>query len=218
MDKTIKAIETIYDGYRFRSRLEARWAVFFHETGIPYVYEPEGFILSNGDYYLPDFYLPWFNLYIDIKPEFKDGESYDEIKRKLETLMYDKIDDGVTTGLFIGDPYADNMKIFVTNENGNDCVGEDWADASFVEGAWYEDDKWTGSCNELIKYGSSKHWITINLRLGPNDHRWRHFYGGCGNYESAERCTGYRSDFSYAKLKARQARFEHGESPEVVNW
>ena len=25
----IKAIETYYKGYRFRSRLEARWAVFF---------------------------------------------------------------------------------------------------------------------------------------------------------------------------------------------
>jgi hypothetical protein len=25
----IKAIETSYKGYRFRSRLEARWAVFF---------------------------------------------------------------------------------------------------------------------------------------------------------------------------------------------
>ena len=25
----IKAIETVYNGYRFRSRLEARWAVFF---------------------------------------------------------------------------------------------------------------------------------------------------------------------------------------------
>lgn len=35
----IKAIETEYDGHRFRSRLEARWAVFFnaigHEHDIP---------------------------------------------------------------------------------------------------------------------------------------------------------------------------------------
>lgn len=28
---TIKAIDTIYKGYKFRSRLEARWAVFFDE-------------------------------------------------------------------------------------------------------------------------------------------------------------------------------------------
>ena len=32
----IKPIETVYNGYRFRSRLEARWAVFFDEAGIEY--------------------------------------------------------------------------------------------------------------------------------------------------------------------------------------
>ena len=29
VEKSIKPIETKYNGYRFRSRLEARWAVFF---------------------------------------------------------------------------------------------------------------------------------------------------------------------------------------------
>lgn len=51
----IKPIETYYNGYRFRSRLEARWAVFFDALGVRYEYEPEGFDLGNGDYYLPDF-------------------------------------------------------------------------------------------------------------------------------------------------------------------
>lgn len=51
----IKAIETFYNGYRFRSRLEARWAVFFDALGVKYEYEPEGFQLPSGDYYLPDF-------------------------------------------------------------------------------------------------------------------------------------------------------------------
>ena len=32
----IKAIDTVYNGYKFRSRLEARWAVFFDEIGIEY--------------------------------------------------------------------------------------------------------------------------------------------------------------------------------------
>ena len=30
----IKPIETIYNGYRFRSRLEARWAVLFDALGV----------------------------------------------------------------------------------------------------------------------------------------------------------------------------------------
>lgn len=53
----IKAIETIYNGYRFRSRLEARWAVFFDAAGIKYEYEPEGFELPSGRRYLPDFLI-----------------------------------------------------------------------------------------------------------------------------------------------------------------
>ena len=54
---TIKSIETIYKGYRFRSRLEARWAVFFDALKIRWEYEKEGYALSSG-YYLPDFFLP----------------------------------------------------------------------------------------------------------------------------------------------------------------
>jgi hypothetical protein len=52
---TIKAIETKYKGYRFRSRLEARWAVFFDACGYQWEYEPEGFNLPCGTHYLPDF-------------------------------------------------------------------------------------------------------------------------------------------------------------------
>lgn len=51
----IKAIETRYKGYRFRSRLEARWAVFFDALGLKWEYEPEGFELPGGFRYLPDF-------------------------------------------------------------------------------------------------------------------------------------------------------------------
>lgn len=67
----IKAIETHYNGYRFRSRLEARWAVFFDAAGIRYEYEPEGFTLQNGLCYLPDFYLPDENIYVEVKPPRK---------------------------------------------------------------------------------------------------------------------------------------------------
>ncbi len=56
--------------YKFRSRTEARWAVFFNTLGIEYQYEKEGYHLSPwGDPYLPDFsyspdlpYLPDFFL------------------------------------------------------------------------------------------------------------------------------------------------------------
>lgn len=54
----IKAIETRYRGYRFRSRLEARWAVFFDALGVKWEYEKEGYELPSGRY-LPDFWLPY---------------------------------------------------------------------------------------------------------------------------------------------------------------
>jgi hypothetical protein len=52
----MKAIETRYRGFRFRSRLEARWAVFFDRLGIRWAYEPQGYLV-NGRPYLPDFEL-----------------------------------------------------------------------------------------------------------------------------------------------------------------
>ena len=71
MTQTIKAIETRYKGYRFRSRLEARWAVFFDALGVEYRYEPEGFEKPKGDgsvlRCLPDFYLPQSKTWVEVK-------------------------------------------------------------------------------------------------------------------------------------------------------
>ena len=70
----IKAIDTEYNGYKFRSRLEARWAVFFDSLGIEYEYELEGFVLHDGTNYLPDFYLPQFHSYFEVKRKSLEGE------------------------------------------------------------------------------------------------------------------------------------------------
>lgn len=73
---TIKAIETRYAGCRFRSRLEARWAVAFDYLGIRWEYEPQGMEVSNRLrldglpetwHYLPDFWLPDYNLWAEVK-------------------------------------------------------------------------------------------------------------------------------------------------------
>lgn len=63
----LKAIETVYNGYKFRSRLEARWAVFFSTLGIKYEYESQGYDLGNRLWYLPDFWLPEHDFWIEIK-------------------------------------------------------------------------------------------------------------------------------------------------------
>jgi len=67
MSSQLQPIETLYNGYRFRSLLEARWAVFFDHCGLRYEYEPEGFDL-DGIWYLPDFYIPSLKQYFEVKP------------------------------------------------------------------------------------------------------------------------------------------------------
>lgn len=71
MTQTIRAIETQYKGYRFRSRLEARWAVFFDSMGIEWEYEPQGYEheICEGEIvrYLPDFWLPKLGLWVEVK-------------------------------------------------------------------------------------------------------------------------------------------------------
>jgi hypothetical protein len=69
MSTIIKAIETQYKGYRFRSRLEARWAVFFDTLGIAWEYEKEGYDLGDAGWYLPDFWLPQVNMWAEVKAE-----------------------------------------------------------------------------------------------------------------------------------------------------
>lgn len=93
----LKPIETVYNGYKFRSRLEARWAVFFDALGVKYEYEPEGFELPSGKRYLPDFRVKcWgtrgsieekpFDLYIEVKGEMSEAD-YEKIR---EFALYGK--------------------------------------------------------------------------------------------------------------------------------
>lgn len=71
----LKAIETRYKGYRFRSRTEARWAVAFDAMGIEWEYEKEGYQLPSG-WYLPDFWLPDKDAFAEVKPHaLNDKES-----------------------------------------------------------------------------------------------------------------------------------------------
>lgn len=83
---SIKAIQTRYAGCHFRSRLEARWAVFFDTLGIQWEYEPQGFELewrlsagwgcedSEPIKYLPDFWLPELGLWVEVKGSWTETE------------------------------------------------------------------------------------------------------------------------------------------------
>lgn len=71
----IKPIETRYAGCRFRSRLEARWAVFFDRAGVRWEYEPQGFVV-DGRPYLPDFLLTDCGTWVEVKGNDKDLDQH----------------------------------------------------------------------------------------------------------------------------------------------
>lgn len=74
----IRSLHTTYAGCRFRSRLEARWAVWLDHLGIAWEYEPQGFEVTNrlrlddapdSFNYLPDFWLPEHGYWFEVKGE-----------------------------------------------------------------------------------------------------------------------------------------------------
>src|SRR5438034_8528644 len=78
MGKTIGVLETWFDRIRFRSKTEARWAVFFKACGIRFEYEKEGYNLGGGVCYLPDFWLPDLNRWFEVKGK---GPTQEEMEK-----------------------------------------------------------------------------------------------------------------------------------------
>ena len=97
----IKPIETKYNGFRFRSRLEARWAIFFDMIGLKYEYEVEGFEI-NEIRYLPDFYLPTLDRWFEIKA--KPLSEYE--MKKCEEFCFNKDNESIKFSVLIGSPEA----------------------------------------------------------------------------------------------------------------
>lgn len=124
-------IETVYDGYRFRSRLEAKWACFFDAAKIRYVYEPEGYELGEGKRYLPDFYLPDVRtrrderkgVYIEVKGVMSD---YD--KERIRLFAYGGKEGGDIKNKIV---IIGNVP---TSRKDAECALEGYWDSALVDG------------------------------------------------------------------------------------
>lgn len=110
--KTIKSIHTPYAGCYFRSRLEARWAVFMDQVGLEWRYEPEGFE-TPFERYLPDFHLPGPDAWLEVKggtftardrmrAEFVADQTWTERGSRFRVLQGDLPRPGMRTMVPIG--------------------------------------------------------------------------------------------------------------------
>lgn len=177
----MKVIETKYKGYRFRSRLEARWAVYFDTIGIEWEYEKEGFEFNNGEKYLPDFWLPQVNMWAEVKPgRFSDDELKKVKALVMETsfpcILLEGTPDLRSYGVVQWGPMLEGdtirEKLIIGDRGGNDCV------------------------------------VSMAKDYPIQEHR---FYSCTGGILSEEDFDNMFSDVRPAVEKARSARFEFGE-------
>ena len=207
---TLKPIETRYRGYRFRSRLEARWAVVFDALELSWQYEPEGFDFGQGDYYLPDFYLEGIG-WLEIKGYPGWYKADPEMTRLIEKLA---IQSGESVYLFAGqipyprEPESEYVECWHPDEDEDRFTGDEW---------WPED--W--SVEQCKEFGMD--FPACCYDFG----RWWCLCPSCGavgiEYEGrADRlCDCFDGDRGHnggalrileALEAGRSARFEHGES------
>lgn len=115
----MKALETTYRGINYRSRTEARWAVFLDELRVAYSYEPEGFDLG-GDWYLPDFWLPTPGVWLEVK-----GVEPTERERRVAVALAKA--SRCPVAIAVGAPsLTEDYNLLVTNGSGS------WVCAAFT--------------------------------------------------------------------------------------
>lgn len=181
---SIKAIETKYNGYRFRSRLEARWAVFFDEMNIKYEYELEGYKLPSGAGYLPDFFLPELELFVEVKPTTNIP-----IRELRKLVEFAQADDNKLL-LIVGTPT--NEEMFIVDRR---SAPLDELDSSE---SFSDDELATMFVDALTEWGN------VSFGISPFSTHWTI------SYKTLPPPT--QQTVRAALLAAKQSRFEHGES------
>lgn len=191
---TIKAIETCYKGYRFRSRLEARWAVFMDAASIPWRYEEQGFDLGGGICYLPDFWLPMHDLFLEIKPRLE--ERSDRVMPGLELCSHLAEQSGKDVVMISGDCWPGEYRLLVLH--GGDGDLSIWGDGP---GSW--------PSSRLRKCRRCEGLCYVHL---SNEEDWW-AWGDVGKHTCGDHGRAPLEFDNQHYERARSARFEHGECP-----
>jgi len=202
----MKAIETVYNGYRFRSRLEARWAVFYDVLGIKWEYEKEGYDLGSGIYYLPDFYIPHLDCWIEIKGQCtpidnKIFELFSEQSEKKVYLFIGEIPNPDTLECS-GPPYNENNSAYILGDL--HYVWCECPDCGFV-GIEFD-----GRSDRLGCKESYETWDNRDREIPGKWYEEGKCFRRAANGDKGYNGNSMRLIQSYRE--ARYARFEHGES------
>ena len=196
----LRAIETSYAGCHFRSRIEARWAVFFDRLGIEWEHESQGYRSAfevgpetRRINYLPDFHLPKLDLYIEVKPAMPDHVDPEGVKRWQHFAGTVAMDwERGRTAMFCGP---------IPNPDTVDCYGppraHEWYEQTVVMlGDWHA--AWC-VCPAGLHYD-----IQFQARGGR-------IHCGCPRIQDDRAyLTGNDPRILAAYRAARSARFEHG--------
>lgn len=180
----IKAIETVYKGYRFRSRLEAKWAFYFDVLGVEWLYEAEGFDLGPLGYYLPDFLFPGWGCWGEVKPSAFTEDEYNKCAALAPKCL-----------LLEGMP--DHKLYYLTGHTGGAVYDDELDDSISLEDSYQF-------------YLSGENYWRIHLPSSAIKKRLWYSFGEDISSYYPNPAVGY----------AKQARWEHGEQPELVkvNW
>lgn len=79
-----------YNNQYYRSSWEIKFVKWCEIKNIKFIYEPELFILNNNKGYIPDFYLPELNKYVEVKGWLNEESIYkmDEFTKQGYELIY----------------------------------------------------------------------------------------------------------------------------------
>jgi hypothetical protein len=204
----IRAIETRYKGYRFRSRLEARWAVFFDAVGLRFEYEKEGFHLPSGRLYLPDFWLPSLGCWAEIKPtpDPWEGQPWMAGGSLEEEFFGCKENGGAEQPGFViyGTP---GEPVEYHKETPYACAVFGDSPYLFCLCPW---------CGKVgVEFdGRGARVCGWQAHFGTEGEAFNGFKYGTGHWRVDDKCyTAHEPRLLLAFETARSARFEHGESP-----
>lgn len=164
-----RSIPTIWNGVRYRSKLEADYARAFDVLRLPVSYEREGHYFGDV-FYFPDFYLPKSRQYVEVKGVFEPEDC-----RKIQALLANvparphtsedcpdiRVVACVPDGNFYGWARREGEPAdwfdFLTKQ----AIRVEFMKCAVCRGWWFADPEWSWRCQCCGAYDGNGHVSTV---------------------------------------------------------